>query len=249
MLETSLAGGPVPAVMGHRGAMGHAPENTLASIRTGAALGATWVEFDVKLTLDREVVVIHDDTLDRTTDGHGAVAVRTLAELAGVDAGGWYAPAFAGEPLPSLAQTVRLLAELHLGANVEIKPTPGRGRLSGEVVAAFLRDHWPRDARGLMISCFWPETLAAVRDTVPGIPTALLTFDIADGWRDQLAGLGCSAYHVSHTALTAERVAAVRDAGFALRAFTVNDPDRARTLYDWGVESIVTDYPERLTGL
>jgi len=239
----------VPRVVSHRGAAGHAPENTLAAMRAGAGLGAAWVEFDVKLTLDRQIVVIHDDTLERTTDGHGAVAVRTLAEFAGLDAGGWYGPAFAGEPLPSLAQAVAVLDELGLGANVEIKPTPGRGPLSGRVVGAFLRERWPRRLPPPVVSSFWPDALAAVRETAPEIETALLSFTMPDDWRTHLERLGCGACHILHTALSAERVAAVRAAGFAVRAFTVNDPARARTLYDWGVESIVTDYPERLLAL
>jgi len=242
----SLAGGPAPAVMGHRGAMGHAPENTLASIRKGAEKGAAWVEFDVKLTLDREIVLIHDDTLQRTTDGHGAVATRRLSELGGLDTGGWFDPAFAGEPLPSMAQAVALMRELNLGGNIEIKPTPGRGAMSGEVVAGWLRDNWPRDLPGVMISCFWPETLAAIRDAVPEIPTALLTFEMTPDWRARLEQLGCGGYHVLHTALDAERAAAVRAAGYALRAFTVNDPDRAALLFGWGVEGVVSDFPERM---
>ena len=108
MTEPRPAG--VPAVIGHRGACGHAPENTLASIHKAAALGVRWVEFDTKLSRDGHVILFHDDKLKRTTGAPGAVADRDLADLQSLDAGGWYASAFKGEPVPTLRQAMAVLA-------------------------------------------------------------------------------------------------------------------------------------------
>src|SRR5581483_10629727 len=97
------------------------PENTLASIRKAAALGARWVEFDVRLTREGDLVLMHDDDVKRTTNGRGRVLDLTLAELGALDAGVWFDAAFAGERVPRLAEAIALLAELALGANIEIK--------------------------------------------------------------------------------------------------------------------------------
>ena len=116
----------LPRVIGHRGAAAVAPENTLASLRRAKELGAGWVEFDVKLTRDGAAVLIHDERLERTTDGRGEVARTTLAELRKLDAGAWFDPAFAGERVPTLGDALALCGELGLGINVEVKPCPGR---------------------------------------------------------------------------------------------------------------------------
>ena len=113
-------------MIGHRGAAGAAPENTLASIKKARELGATWIEFDVKLTKDSHAILFHDDRLERTTDGQGAVAATTLPEMRRLDAGSWFDAAFRGEPVPTFEQALALCAELGLGVNVEIKPCANR---------------------------------------------------------------------------------------------------------------------------
>ena len=111
----------LPPVIGHRGAAGCAPENTLAGLRRAGALGCRWVEFDVRLTADGELVLLHDDRLDRTTDGRGKVRALPLSEIRRHDAGKWFDAGFAGERVPTLAEAIAALAELGIGANVELK--------------------------------------------------------------------------------------------------------------------------------
>ena len=113
---------PLPRLLAHRGALLHAPENTLASLRAAARLGAGWVEFDVQRSRDGRLFLLHDEELARTTDGRGLAAARAWDELAALDAGRWFDAGFAGERLPTLEQVVALCEELHLGANMEIKP-------------------------------------------------------------------------------------------------------------------------------
>jgi len=238
--------GGVPAVIGHRGACGHAPENTLASIDKAAALGVRWVEFDTKLSRDGHVILFHDDKLKRTTGAPGAVADRDLADIQALDAGGWYSDAFKGEPVPTLRQAMAVLAGLGLGANVEIKASPGREDETGRRVAGLLRDEWPAGLPVPLISSFDPLTLAAVRDAAPDIPRALLVFRIPRDWRRRMEDAGCTALHCRHLELTPGKARAVVDAGFALRCFTVNEPARAETLYGWGVQAVISDHPDRL---
>jgi|TARA_B100000315_G_scaffold24191_1_gene21015 glycerophosphoryl diester phosphodiesterase len=236
----------VPPVIGHRGACGHAPENTLASIRRAAALGAGWVEFDARLTRDCEVVLLHDETLERTTDGCGLVADKDWAELSTLDAGAWFGAAFRGARIPSLHQAIAVLAELGLGANVEIKAAPGRDSETGRITAARLRAEWPAALPVPLISSFSPAALTAARDAAPDIPRALLVSAIPGDWQRQLIDLGCNALHCDHEHLTRGRARPLLDAGFALRCYTVNRAARAATLYGWGVEALISDYPERL---
>ncbi len=235
-----------PRVIGHRGAAGHAPENTLESFRTAARLGATWVEFDVHLTSDKAPVLIHDDTLDRTTDSDGPVDSKSLADLYSIDAGSWFAKAFAGEPIPTLDATLRLLASLGLGANVEIKPSPGREAETGSVVARMLREQWPSVLPAPILSSFNTESLAAARDVAPHIARALLVSQPGKDWANSLQALDCNALHCGHRRLTARDAEQIRRAGYPLRIYTVNERARAEELFRWGAETIITDYPDRI---
>ena len=111
-------------VVGHRGAMGHCPENTLASFERGLELGADWIELDVHLSRDDALVVIHDETVDRTTNGHGAVRDHTLAELKALDAGGWFGPEYAGQRIPTLDEVLAWARQRDTIVDIEIKNAP-----------------------------------------------------------------------------------------------------------------------------
>ena len=246
MISHATGTSHVPAVIGHRGAAGHAPENTVVSIRKAAELGARWVEFDVKLTLDRELILFHDDTLDRTTDAKGAIAVRTFSEIRALDAGAWYQKRFAGTRVPTLGEALDELAVLGLGANVEIKPSPGQEVETGQAVAHFLRNRWPSRLPAPVLSSFKMESLAAARTVAPEIERAALFFRLPDDWQRQVLALGAKAVHASEKHMTRDKAARVQKEGFALRCYTVNDAKRAETLFDWGVEAVFTDYPDRI---
>ena len=125
----------LPGVIGHRGAAAYAPENTLEGIREAANRGARWVEFDAKLTSDGVVILMHDDTLDRTTNGHGPVAQASYREIGLLDAGASFGAAWRGTRVPRLADALALLVELDMQANIEIKPCAGREIETARVVA------------------------------------------------------------------------------------------------------------------
>ncbi len=232
--------------MGHRGARGHAPENTLAGLRKAAELGVRWVEFDVKLTADGELILFHDNTLKRTTDGFGPVAEATLADIRALDAGRWFSPDFAGEAVPTLDEAMAFLAARGIGANVEIKASPDREAETGAAIARALSGKWMAGPVAPFVSSFSVESLIAAREAAPRIPRALLTRKFPRDWAAQLEQLGCAGFHVLDRRLNEARVGAIRSHGYRVLAFTVNDADRAATLLGWGVESIITDYPERM---
>jgi glycerophosphoryl diester phosphodiesterase len=238
----------LPPLLAHRGARRRAPENTLAALRLAAELGAPWVEFDVKLSADGELVLMHDELLDRTTDGEGPVRALRWRELSRLDAGRWFGRKFAGEKVPSFAQAVALLGRLKLGANIEIKPCPGREEETGRAVALATSRIWPSHLPRPVLSSFSVESLAASREAAPELLRGLLVEAVPEGWKQRLAALECTSLHAEESRLTEPVARAVKAAGVPLLAYTVNDPVRARALRSWGVDALVTDDVEALRG-
>jgi len=237
---------PYPRVVAHRGGGRLAPENTLAAIRLGAELGFRGVEFDVMLSGDGVPVLIHDQKLERTTSGRGQVSAHSAAQLGRLDAGAWKGRRWRGERIPSLAAAGALCRELGLWANVEIKRANGYERRTGEAVARAARTLWQGAALPPVLSSFSPLALAAAREAAPELPRGLLLTRVPAHWELIARDLECSALHCSHRALTHALVRAMQQAGFAVLAWTVNDPRVARKLLRWGVDCLVTDALRRI---
>ena len=231
---------PFPRVLGHRCGGTLAPENTLAGLRRAFELGFAGVEFDAKLTRDGVAILMHDDTLDRTTNGHGPVASADWAALQGLDAGSWCAPRFAGEPIPTLASALRLCADLGLWPNVEIKPCPGREGETGRLVAREVLRTWRGKARPLL-SSFSAASLAAARDEAPELPRGLLVEDPPSDWRKQMAQLECFSLHCHYRAASATLLKHAAADGYPVLCYTVNRAASARRLRSLGVSAVVTD--------
>jgi glycerophosphoryl diester phosphodiesterase len=238
---------PYPKVVAHRGGGRLAPENTLAGLRCGIEHGFRAVEFDVMLARDGVPVVMHDPYLGRTVPGSGNVFDYDAAELVTMDAGGWFAPRFKGEPVPLYTQFADACRDNGVWMNVEIKPAPGFEEATGRVVATLTQAMF-----GLQIaaddplavplfSSFSTVALAAALLAAPGIPRALLVDDPAPNWRRQAEQLGVVAIHANHKKLTRQFARTVKDAGLGLFCYTVNDPIRARELLGWGVDALCTD--------
>ena len=235
-----------PLRIGHRGAAGHAPENTVAGFKKAAALGVWWVEFDVRLTRDGLPILFHDETLERTTNGHGKVSDQDWQDIQELDAGHWYAPEYAGQRIPTLQGAISALQTLGLGANVEIKATPGREVESGHCIAAVLQKQWPESLPPLIISSFQRDCISAAMDEAPDIARALIVGKVPLDWKNALLILGCEGLHCRHTQLKQKQARKIIESGFSLRCYTVNTDQRARALVDWGIESVFTDYPDRI---
>lgn len=233
----------LPKVIGHRGAAASAPENTLESFERAALLGARWVEFDAKLTRDGVAIIMHDDTLNRTTNGHGPVAKADWSQVSRLDAGAWFGPNWRGIKVPRLDETIALLARLGLNANIEIKPCPGREVETAATVIQVVREHWPKDRESPLLSSFAFESMVVARDLAPELPRGLLVWDTPEMWRSEAGRLGCLSVHFSSRHLPRD-LRAVRQAGLGIAVYTVNDRRKARRLLDAGVDCIITDSPD-----
>lgn len=234
---------PLPQWIGHRGAAARAPENTLAGFRRAAADGARWIECDVRLTADGVPVLLHDATLERTTDGSGPLAAVAWEALRERDAGAWFGSRFRGERVPSLAEALLCCAELGLGANLELKAEDGGERELARAVAAALRAPAPP----VLISSFSAAALREAARESPGTPRGLLLDGAPADGADRAATLGCASVHAAAAALDRRSAAALRARGAALLAYTVNDPARARELFALGVAAVFTDDPARMS--
>ncbi|MBI2318338.1 MAG: glycerophosphodiester phosphodiesterase [Betaproteobacteria bacterium] len=232
---------PYARIVAHRGGGALAPENTLAAIRKARALGFAAVEFDVTLAADGVPVLMHDETLERTTNGSGSVANIDSGALSRLDAGGWFAPEFAGEPVPRYAEAAALCIELGLWANVEIKPAPGAERATGDAVAAMSATLWAGAPLPPLLSSFSIAALKEAREGAPSLPRALLVSDIPPDWRRRLDELDCASLHCDQRLLKQAQVQSVLEAGYGLLCYTVNDVETARKLFAWGVNAIITD--------
>jgi len=236
----------LPRVIGHRGAAAVAPENTLAGLRAAAECGVSWVEVDVRLTADDGLVLIHDDTLDRTTDGSGPVRAASLAGVRALDAGAWFSSAFAGEKVPTLEEAIALLATLDLRVNLEMKADAGDEAATGAALAGALRASWPADREPPLISSFRYDCIAAFAAAMPELPLAFLMNWSHKDWGTRRTLLDWRAIHCSQHRLTRQRVAVLKQSGLPVAAYTVNTARRAKTLFGYGVDAVFSDDPGAL---
>ena len=220
----------LPRVIGHRGAMAYAPENTLESFREARRRGATWVEIDVKLTADGVPIVMHDDSLARTMGIDRLVAETPRAELP--------------EAVPTFEQAIACFRELGLGCNVEIKPCEGREAETAQIAVEMLRRVWPTALPAPLLSSFKDASLKAAQDRAPEFARALLVSELGDDWQARAEAVGAAGMNVGRRKLTAAGAVAIKRAGYALSVWTVNDPDEARALVGMGADCIITDAPD-----
>jgi glycerophosphoryl diester phosphodiesterase len=221
-----------PRIIAHRCGGALAPENSLAGLAAAARIGCRGVEFDTMLAADGVPVLMHDETVDRTTDGHGAVAALTVAELRRLDLG--------GEPVPLLAEALERCAGLGLWANVELKPPVGGEAELGRVVGELLAADW--NGCGV-VSSFSQVALAAARRAAPDLNYAFLVETVPADWRERMRQLGAIALHTDASRLTDDALVAVQAAGLTLACYTVNRRVEADRLLARGV-AVFTDRPD-----
>jgi glycerophosphoryl diester phosphodiesterase len=232
---------PYPRIFAHRGGGNLAPENTLAAIRAGQSLGYAAHEIDVKLSRDGVAMLLHDDTLERTTTGRGRAADLTWAQMLQLDAGGWHSRAFSGERLPSLEDAANLLRANGTRINVEIKPTTGFEHDTGVLVAARVQELWKGAKTQPLLSSFSFESLMAAKDTAPALPRGWLTERFVDGDWDKLRALEAVSLHTDHKTLERREIGRLHDKGYRVLVYTVNDAAKAQELFDAGIDGIFTD--------
>lgn len=243
---------PWPRVLAHRGGGVLAPENTLAALRVGRAHGFRAVEFDAMLPRDDVPILMHDDALARTTGRAGLVVEHTAGELARLDAGLWHSSAYAGEPVPTLADALAYCRQQEIWANVEIKPATGHDERTGAAVAACVAQSYadglsgevgaaPSVAHLPLLSSFSEVALRAARRVAPALPRALLIDRVPEDWHERAERHAVVSLNINHRWLSAEQAARIKAAGLWLLCYTVNEPERARQLLSWGVDAICTD--------
>lgn len=234
---------PYPRWVAHRGAGKLAPENTLAAFRLGAAHGYRMFECDAKLSADGVPFLLHDATLDRTTNGRGDAGALTWHELSRLDAGGWHSRAYAGEPVASLEAVARYCIANSMALNIEIKPSPGKEAKTGAVVADAAAQFWSQAGQQLppFLTSFSVAALEAAADAQPALPRGLLLEHMQTGWLENALRLGCVAVVMNHALWDHSTVRQAKSAGLRLLSYTVNDEWAAERLLALETDAIITD--------
>jgi glycerophosphoryl diester phosphodiesterase len=231
-----------PIIVGHRGAAGLAPENTLRAFQVANALRIDGVEFDVQRTQDGHLIVFHDDMLDRVTDGTGKVAHATLDEIRSLDAGSKFDPLFRGELVPTLRETFEYLVQTDLLVFLELKD-PWRYPGIEQAAVDLIREY--DLAERVQVRSFHHPALHTLYRLAPDLRLSEL-------WGDHLPTAdeaGFRTINALYRLYTAENIAQIHARGQQATAWTVNDPDAARRLIDAGIDGLTTDYPDRLLAL
>ncbi len=235
-----------PLVIAHRGASHAAPQNTLAAFRVARDMGADGVELDVHLSADRVPVVIHNATVEATTNGSGAVREMTLAELQSLDAGAYFAPAFSREPIPTLEEVLDAVGQ-DLLVNIEFKDNSLRGCGLESAVAALL---WRVDmVNRVWFSSFNPFSLRRARAVIPEVPCGLLYSDdvpfyLRGRWFAPLTPH--EALHPDHANVTEDLIRRAHRRGLRVATWTLDDPTRARELATWSVDAVISNEPDQM---
>lgn len=236
---------PYPRWIAHRGAGLLAPENTLAAFRLGAAHGWRAFECDAKLSADGVPFLLHDATLERTTNGRGRAADLAWSDLSRLDAGGWHSRAYAGEPPPTLAALAAWVRANGFVLNIEIKPTPGTELDTGRAVAAAAASLWQGAAVPPLLSSFQPLALLGALEAAPALPRALLMDTRWPGGLEVAQALGCVALVTNHLIMDAALRATLRGLGLRALCYTVNDPADAQRLLALDIDGLITDAVDR----
>lgn len=232
-----------PVIFAHRGSSAHAPENTLAAFRLAIEHGADAIELDAKLSADDEVVVIHDATVDRTTNRNGPVRSFTAEEFGKMDAGSFFSDAYRGEPVPMLEQVFAEVGK-KIFINVELtnyaSPQDALPEKVAKLVKAQHLEEW------VMFSSFYPFNLARIKKLLPDCPVAILALEGSKGWLTRSFAGRYYAPEILHPNLadtTKGLIEREHKRRRRVHTWTVNDPADLKRLFEWGIDGVFTDDP------
>jgi glycerophosphoryl diester phosphodiesterase len=233
-----------PVIFAHRGASAYAPENTLAAFELALKQQADAIELDVKMSADGQVIVIHDSTVDRTTDGHGKIQDMTLAALKELDAGSFLSKEFAGEKIPTLGEVFETMGKRTF-INIELKNYHARGDDLVEAVCMLVKKHQMQ--KRIMFSSFYSSTLSKAHRYLPEVPRGLLALNGLSGVWARSFGFSFGKYNALHPYLkdlTQQEVTRVHRLKRRIHVYTVNMEEDMRRLISWDVDGIFTDDPQ-----
>jgi glycerophosphoryl diester phosphodiesterase len=235
-----------PPVIGHRGACGYRPENTMSSFIKAQQLGIKWVEFDVRLSACHEAILLHDHTLDRTSNGRGYVEKHPYHYLQTLDAGSWFGAEFKNERILRLNEVLSYLASQGMAANIEIKPYPGHEVEIVQKVLNIVEPYLAQQQLPLIFSSFSLPVVKRLRQLSSSILLGFLMDEWLDDWQALSAQYHCVSLHLNQAIVTETIANQIKQAGKYLLCYTVNDYDRAQELYAWGVDAVFSDFPDRV---
>jgi len=237
-------------VIAHRGASAFAPENTMAAFELAIAQGARWIEFDMMLTQDEEMIVHHDLDFTRILGHRGLVAATQYASIATLDAGSWLDTRFRQETIPRLADVLGYMNTAGVNINIELKPAPGTEEKTAQCLLKLLDDYGLNVSVKIILSSFSPICLNALakHNQTASQPKALafLTTIITPQTLQEAKHYGCIGIHADESELNKKDIPAVKNAGFYLAYYTVNNAKKAQRLFAAGVDAIFSDYPQLL---
>ncbi|HDY8041492.1 TPA: glycerophosphoryl diester phosphodiesterase [Vibrio vulnificus] len=231
-----------PMIVGHRGVAGSYPENTRVSVQAAIDLGLSWVEIDVQPTKDNVLVVCHDHTIDRCSNGKGRVDAYSLKELQAFDFGGWFDEAFAGEPIMTLESLLNLAAKYDLGLNIEVKID----NHDVDEVALNLKnllDKSPLTADKILLSSFSHDIILQLHQHCPGYKLGVLSERLSQRDRQVLKEVNAFSCNLNYRWITEKHIRDLKTGGYQIWCYTVNQADKFRYLDK--VDAIFSDYPER----
>ncbi|MEJ3629110.1 glycerophosphoryl diester phosphodiesterase [Vibrio vulnificus] len=231
-----------PMIVGHRGVAGSYPENTRVSVQAAIDLGLSWVEIDVQPTKDNVLVVCHDHTIDRCSNGKGRVDAYSLKELQAFDFGGWFDEAFAGEQIMTLESLLNLAAEYDLGLNIEVKVD---NHDVGKVALNLknLLDKSPLTADKILLSSFSHDIILQLHQYCPGYKLGVLSERLSQRDRQVLKEVNAFSCNLNYRWITEKHIRDLKTGGYQIWCYTVNQADKFRYLDK--VDAIFSDCPER----
>ncbi|TXT35857.1 MAG: glycerophosphoryl diester phosphodiesterase [Comamonadaceae bacterium] len=240
---------PYPRWIAHRGAGKLAPENTLAAFRVGASQGYRMFECDVKLSADGIPFLMHDATLQRTTNAVEALG-RGLSAVAGdhpwstlslLDAGSWHSRTYAGETLPTFEAIARFCLNNAYFLNIEIKATPGDEHHTGEVVARHAARLWHGAKVPPLLTSFDVASLEGAQKAQPELPRGLLLEELWTGWLETALRLGCVTVVCDQGLWDSSSITQAQSAGMRTLSYTVNEANEVKRLLELGLDGLITD--------
>lgn len=234
------------SVIAHRGASAYCPENTLAAFQKAKALGVKWIEFDVMLSADGELVVIHDESLERTTNGRGFVADWALSDLQSLSAGAWFAPEYCEEGIPRLMDVLSYIQTAGLSANIEIKAQADQIQRCVDTLYACIQRVPQIPREHLLFSSFDYPSLEAYRQKDAEAPLAYLLHEWENAWQEKADALACKQVHLNVDIASQPRIAAIHASGRPVWVYTVNDPKQAQAVFARGVDGLFSDCPDKI---
>lgn len=240
-------------IYSHRGMSTLAPENTMPAFELMPKYGADWLETDISITKDEKIVLIHDDYLDRTTNGSGRITDHTFDEIRSLDAGSWFSPEFKGVQVPTLDELIEFMNKYKVNANFELKAIigPNATKLADSEIAQFAKklDEISPDV-DYIISSFNPIMLLKMRKLRPDLKYACLFEDhtLYEDWNLITEACGAKIIHPQSEGLTRAQVKQWKDMGYEVNVWTCDTIDRANELWNWGVDGIFTDITQTFPG-